>query len=118
MSLLTAEDKIPSQDQWNKATIKELRKGDQFFTPFTSFKAVYDDSGINLETRFKNLQDIVNNQGKTLLEINAVSKNEFINSLGDVKLFLQGFKNGDNLHITLDNINQEMLRFEKTGQIE
>jgi hypothetical protein len=38
-----------------------------------------------------------------------------ITSLGDVKLFLQGFNNGDNLHNTIDTMNQEMLRFEKTG---
>jgi hypothetical protein len=40
-----------------------------------------------------------------------------ISSLGDVTTFLQGFNNGDNLRQTLDTMNQEMLRFETTGQI-
>jgi hypothetical protein len=49
------------------------------------------------------------------LKINQVSGNTEITSLGDVKLFLQGFNNGDNLHTTLTQMNEEMLRFEKTG---
>jgi hypothetical protein len=32
-------------------------------------------------------------------------------------VFLKGFDNGDNLRNTLDEMNQDMLRFESTGQI-
>ena len=51
------------------------------------------------------------------MKILQVSKQKQISSLGDVTLFLQGFNNGDNLHNKLDEMNQEMLRFEQTGQI-
>ena len=49
------------------------------------------------------------------MKITSVSGGDIINSLGDVRLFLQGFNNGDNLHNILENMDQEMLRFEKTG---
>ena len=49
------------------------------------------------------------------MKITQVSNYEQITSLGDVNLFLQGFKNGDTLHNELDEIKQEMLRFEETG---
>lgn len=117
MSLLTAEDSLPSQVDKEEATIKHLRKGDKFFNPITSFTAVYDVSGVTLDTRLADINSLIIEQQKEIVKINQVSKLETISSLGDVKLFLQGFNNGDNLHNTLDNMNQEMLRFEKTGQI-
>lgn len=117
MSLLTAEDKLPSTQDWANATIKQLRKGDKFFTPVTSFKSVYDSSGITLDVRFNEINSLIIQHQKEIVKINQVSAGEMIESLGDVKLFLQGFNNGDNLYNTLDNMNQEMLRFEKTGQI-
>lgn len=117
MSLLTAEDNLPSTQEWSEATIKQLRKGDQFFTPITSFKAVYDSSGVTLDVKLNEFNSLLIQQQKEIVKINEVSSGQVIDSLGDVKLFLQGFNNGDNLYNTLENMNQEMLRFEKTGQI-
>lgn len=117
MSLLTAEDTLPSQQSWKDATIKQMRKGDQFFTPLTQFKAVYDSDGNTLDVRFKEVNRLISNQQKELLKITQVSNLTKISSLGDVTTFLQGFNNGDNLRQTLDAMNQEMLRFETTGQI-
>lgn len=118
MSLLTAEDNLPSTQDWANATIKQLRKGDKFFTPATSFKSVYDSSGIALDVKFNEINSLIIQQQKEIVKINQISAGEMIESLGDVKLFLQGFNNGDNLYNTLDNMNQKMLRFEKTGQIQ
>ena len=117
MSLLTAEDALPSQQEWAKATMKQMRKGDQFFTPFTQFKAVYDSSGVTLEVRMKEMNKLISDHQKEFLKITQVSNSKNISSLGDVTAFLQGFNNGDNLRNTLDSMDQEMLRFEKTGQI-
>lgn len=117
MSLLTAEDGAPTSQQWLDATIKQLRKGDKFFAPYTTFKAVFDANGNTLDVRLSDMQALIIQQQKEISKINSVSGETTITSLGDVKLFLQGFNNGDNLHNTLDTMNQEMLRFEKTGQI-
>lgn len=118
MSLLTAEDSLPSSQDWSEATIKQLRKGDKFFTPITSFKAVYDTSGVTLDTRLNDINSLIIQQQKEIFKITQVSNNVNITSLGDVTAFLLGFNNGDNLHTVLDDMDQEMLRFEKTGQIE
>ena len=118
MSILTAEDELPSQQQWLDATIKQLRKGDKFFTPVTQFKAVYDSKGVTLDHTIEDIRSLIITQQKEIVKINSVSKEVAITSLGDVKLFLQGFNNGDNLYNTIDTMNQEMLRFEKTGQID
>lgn len=117
MSLLTAEDGNPTNQQWTDATVKQLRKGDKFFTPFTNFSSVFDSDGVNLVTKFKEMNTLITNQQKEIVKITSVSSETSITSLGDVKLFLYGFNNGDNLYNTLDQMNQEMLRFEKTGQI-
>ena len=117
MSLLTAEDTLPTQNDWDFATIKQLRKGDKFFTPITQFNAVFDSSGKTLETILHEFNSTIIDHQKELMKITQVSNYEQITSLGDVNLFLQGFKNGDTLHNELDEIKQEMLRFEETGQI-
>lgn len=117
MSLITTNDTLPSQQDLTKASIKQLRAGDQFFTPVTSFKAVYDSSGITLSTRFQEIQSTIVKQQNDLLKIMQPSNSDKITSLGDVTAFLQGFNNGDNLQKTLDDMNQEMVRFEVTGQI-
>ena len=117
MSLLTAEDGNPTSNQWLNATIKQLRKGDKFFTPFTQFKAVFDTDGVTLDVRLREMNQIITAQQREIVKINQVSGETSITSLGDVKLFLKGFNNGDNLHTTLTEMNEEMLRFEKTGQI-
>ena len=118
MSLLTAEDDLPSQQAWNEATIKQLRKGDKFFTPFTSFNSVFDASGTTLTNRLSELQKLLVEQQKEIANINSTSNGDTISSLGDVRIFLRGFSNGNSLYGILDSMNQEMLRFEKTGQVE
>lgn len=118
MSLLTAEDGYPSREQWNNATMKQLRKGDQFFTPYTTFGAVYDSQGVNLVNKFDQITFLITEQQKEIVKINSVSGQTAISSLGDVRMFLQGFDNGDNLKNTLVEMDQEMLRFEKTGQMD
>lgn len=117
MSLLTAEDGDPSNSQWEEATVKQLRKGDKFFAPFTLFKAVYDSSGKSLQDSFDNIHSLLQEQQKILTEIRDRSSSKHVQSLGDIQVFLQGFKNGDNLHKTLTTMDQNMLRFQKTGQI-
>ena len=118
MSLLTAEDNLPSTSDWSNFTIKQLRKGDKFFTPITSFNAVYDLQGKTLDVHLNEINQIIIEQQKEIVKITSQSGGDIISSLGDVNLFLQGFNNSDNLHNILDDMNQEMLRFEKTGQIE
>ena len=117
MSLLTAEEKLPTNQDWSNAVLQQLRKGDKFFTPITSFNAVFDTSGVTLTTRMAEFNELLVEQQKAINRINQQTASDVITSLGDVKVFLQGFKNGDNLHSTLDTMNQEMLRFENTGQM-
>ena len=117
MSLLTAEDNPPSDAAWAETTLKQLRKGDKFFVPYTSFSAVFDSNGDTLEHRMSNVHNLITQQQKEIAKIHATSTETTIYSLGDVRVFLQGFNNGDNLQTTLDGMNQEMLRFEQTGQI-
>lgn len=101
MSLLTAEDSVPNN--WKNISLKELRKGDKFFAPYTTTNAVFDSDGISLQVKLK--------------EITQESNGNNIVSLGDMKKFLQGFTKGDTLYTTINKMNQDMLRFEKTGQI-
>lgn len=117
MSLLTAEDTLPTEQDWLNVTVKQLRKGDQFFTPVTSFDSVFDSNGQSLDFHLQNLNNLVVKQQKEIASLVAVSDSDTITSLGDVRVFLEGFNKGEILHDTLDNMNQEMLRFEKTGQI-
>lgn len=117
MSLLTAEEKLPSNQELLNAVIKQLKQGDVFFTPVTQIRAVFDLEGNSLDTHLNEIRSLLTQQQKEILEITAISKEKSITSLGDVRVFLQGFNNGDNLHNTLNSMNQEMLRFEKTGQI-
>ena len=118
MSLLTAEDFLPEVHELNNYQVKQLRKGDVFFAPVTTFDSVYDNKGVTLTTKFNNISSLLQEQQKEIVKINSVSGLDTISSLGDVKLFLQGFTNNDNLHTIIDDMNQEMLRFENTGQIE
>ena len=117
MSLLTAEDTNPTKLNWVEIPFKELRKGDKPFAPVTSFSAVFNSSGVSLTTLFKEIQTTIKEHQKTITDITKISNSKQITSLGDVKLFLDGFNNGDNLKKQLDTINQDMLRFEITGQI-
>lgn len=117
MSLLTTKDALPSQQELADAAIKQLCSGDKFFTPATSFKAVYDSSGVTLSTRLQEINAVITKQQSDLLKITQVSNSKNITSLGDVTAFLKGFDNGDNLHNTIDTMSKEMVRFEVTGQI-
>ena len=117
MSLLTTEDSIPSQQMLKNASIQQMRKGDKFFAPVTTFKAVYDSSGVTLEVKLQEMHSLILKQQKEIVNLTKPSNTSTISSLGDVNLFLQGFKNGETLKEALDDMNQDVLRFEKTGQI-
>ena len=117
MSLLTAEDTLPSKSDFENVIIKELRKGDRFFAPVTSFNAVFDSQGVTLTKKLKDINSLIKESQNEILKINQTSDSKNISSLGDVKLFLKGFNNGENLQDTLNKLDQEMLRFEITGQI-
>ena len=124
MSLLTAEDSVPSKEDIAKAAIKQMRKGDSLFLPVTSAAAVFDSTGVSLEYKIKDIQKALTNTNQDIKAILQPSNNKEISSLGDVTLFLKGFNNGNILKDTIetitdsvDSINQEMLRFEITGQM-
>ena len=117
MPLLTAEEDPPTEYDWASASIKQLQKGEKFFLPITTTNAVYDSAGVTLNVTIHQIQTTISDQQKEINKINQISTSPTISSLGDVKLFLHGFNNGDSLYETLDDMNQEMLRFEKTGQI-
>ena len=117
MSLLTAEDGLPTKNDWQDVTIKHLRKGDKFFAPVTMTRSVYNSEGVSLESTLSTLNSLIIKQQKDINTITQVSNSKVLTSLGDVTLFLQGFNNGDNLHNTLTTMDRDMLRFEKTGQM-
>ena len=117
MDLLTAEDRKPSVSEILKAPVKQMRKGNELFMPITAVQAVFDKNGITLDVLLNNVNKILDVHQNTLDFLLSPSNNKELTSLGDVAKFLQGFNNGDNLHETLDEINQEMIRFEKTGNI-
>lgn len=117
MSLLTAEDSLPSLSTFEHSQIKQLQKGGKFFAPITTINAVYDSSGNTLNAKLKEINFLIEKNQKDLLKINTTSESKNISSLGDIKIFLQGFNNGENLKKTIDTLDQNMLRFEITGQI-
>lgn len=117
LSMLTAEDQIPSRQELLNATIKQLRKGDNFFAPVTLFNAVFDTSGNTLNSRLKNIDSEILEQKRELAKILQTTSEKNISSLGDVQIFLKGFNNGETLKTILDNREKEFLKFEKTGQI-
>lgn len=117
MDLLTAEDRKPSVSEILKAPIKSMRKGNELFMPVTNTQAVLDKNGATLDVLLDNVNKTLDKHQNTLDFLLSPSNNKELTSLGDVTKFLQGFNNGDNLYETLDEINQEMIRFEKTGNI-
>lgn len=117
MSLLTAEDGIPSNQEFKKAALKQLRKGDKFFVPYTLTKAVFDSDGNTLDVKLKNLQENIKSQSKQISAILQTSTKKEITTLGDVNIFLKGFNNGDSLKTILNTMDEEMLRFTTTGNI-
>lgn len=117
MSLLTAEDNIPSSQEFKEATIKQLRKGDKFFVPYTLTRSVFDSEGNTLDVRLSNLQNTIVVQQKQISSLLQPSNKQEITTLGDVNIFLNGFNNGDSLKKIIDTIDEEMLRFNTTGNI-
>lgn len=117
MDLLTAENRKPSVSEILKAPIKSMHKGNELFVPITKVQAVFDKNGVALDVLLNNVNKILDTHQNTLDFLLSPSNNKELTSLGDVTKFLQGFNNGDNLYETLDDINQEMIRFEKTGNI-
>lgn len=117
MSLLTTKEELPSIQTLIGAPIKQMNQGDKLFVPVTTFAAVYDQTGVTLDKKFKEVQDLITKTSKEILNITQVSNKATITTLGDIQMFLKGFNNGDNLQDTLDSINQENLRFEATGEI-
>lgn len=117
MSLLTTDDKKPTVHQLVQAKAKQMKKGNEFFTPYTSFDAVLDQSGKSLSENLKALHKLVTSNTTEIENIKKESSGNSVTSLGDVKKFLQGFNKNNSLHKTISDMNQEMLRFNKTGEI-
>lgn len=117
MSLLTAEGKSPSEQEIKNATIKQLRKGDVFFVPYTITKAVFDSDGNPIDVKINTLQQTVNTHQKQINTLLQPSNKKTITTLGDVNNFLSGFNNGDNLKKIINILDEEMLRFNATGTI-
>lgn len=117
MSLLTTSDELPTLSNLLAAPVKQIKQANEIFLPITSFEAVYDSKGKTLKTRLEDVQSLLTTQRKELNSITQISQSSKITSLGDVQVFLQGFNNGDTLLSKLEEINQENLRFEKTGEI-
>ena len=117
MSLLTAEDQLPNQNVWKDVLIKQMRKGDEFFTPLTQFKAVYDNDGVNLDIRLKEINKLISNQQQKINNIINISNSSEITSLGDINQFLKGFNNETTLKDTIEKLDQKILRFDITGEI-
>lgn len=117
MSLLTTSNELPTLSSLLAAPVKQIKQADEIFLPITSFEAVYDSTGKTLKTRLEDVQSLLTTQRKELNSITQISQSSKITSLGDVQVFLQGFNNGDTLLSKLEEINQENLRFEKTGEI-
>lgn len=111
--LLTITEDKPSIQDIIKASTQQLKKTDTFFAPITLTKAVLGEDGKPLSEVISSIQQSIQKQQDTIDSIVEESSSKTITSLGDVKKFLQGFNNGDNLHNTLTTIDQEMLRFEK-----
>lgn len=116
LSLLTTSDDKPTNQELKEVVTKQMRQADKFFAPFTVVDAVYTTNGTTLKSVINTLNVAIENHNKELLNITKESGKEKLTSLGDITKFLQGFNNGDSLHDKLDDINQEMLRFEKLGQ--
>ena len=111
--LLTITEDKPSMQELISASMQQLKKSDRFFAPITITKAVFDEKGNSLNNIIQTIKDTVKANQVSITSIVQESNSKTITSLGDVKKFLQGFNNGDNLHNTLTTMDKEMLRFEK-----
>lgn len=117
MSLLTTKEGIPDVQNLANAPVKQMHQGNKLFVPVTTFSAVYDKSGVTLDRKFKDIQDLILKQKNDIDSINKVSGKATITTLGDVREFLKGFSNKETLQDKIDSMNQETLRFESMGQM-
>lgn len=117
MGLLTAEDDVPTKQQWNNPIIKQLQRGSKFFVPCTSFDAVFDSQGNNLQNRLNEILQTISKQQDSLNSVTSVSNKEQITSLGDIIKFLHGFKNGENLSNIINDYYKDQIKFESVGFI-
>jgi hypothetical protein len=58
-----------------------MQNGYEFFTPLTSFNAVYDSNGKTLDSRVKELQSLIQSSQKEINKINQASSGSTITSL-------------------------------------
>ena len=114
---LTTDSSEPSKQQLLTPAIKKLLQGNSFFSPITVTKAVYDQQGNNLETRLETLKKLINTNAITINSLNNETQGNQISSLGDFKKFVRGFKNGDDLKQIIDEVKEDMLKFQITGNI-
>lgn len=115
--LTTTTDPLTPQELV-AGTIRQFRYSDQFFAPVTLTKAVLDSSGQALENVLLGIRKELDEAKNSVETLVKKSQKEEITSLGDVRDFLSGFINGDNLHDVLDSMNEEFLRFETTGLLK
>lgn len=110
--LITLTDDLPSRQDLIRAAICQLKKENNFVAPITLTKAVLTDEGDSLHSIIQNMKSTIKDNADILNSIVKESNSKNITSLGDVKKFLHGFNNGDNLKNTLATMNEEMVRFD------
>lgn len=115
MSMLTTESEKPQR--WNNIDLKQLKQGDELFFPYTATKAVFNETGQNLDIQLQVLNSLIKQNQIDILSIQQVTDGNDINSLGDVVRFLQNFNNTQSLQEIIDTVKQESVSFETTGII-
>lgn len=115
MSMLTTESEKPQR--WNNIDLKQLKQGDKLFFPYTATKAVFNETGQNLDIQLQVLNSLIKQNQIDILSIQQVTDGNDINSLGDVVRFLQNFNNTQSLQEIIDTVKQESVSFETTGII-
>ena len=116
-SSISAKNNLPTSQDWKKVVIKQLQQEGVFFSPAVALSSVFDSDGKTLDTKLKQVDSLISQCKKDIQNIVNPSDSKNISSLGDIQKFLKGFNNGDNLFSKIDELNQETLRFETTGQI-
>ena len=110
---ITLSDGTPSVQAMIQASLQQLKKRDSFVAPITLTRAVFNSDGETLDATIKGIKDAINKNTAYIDSIVKETSSTTITSVGDIRKFLQGFNNGDNLQNTLATINAEMLRFEQ-----
>lgn len=117
-ALITLETYVPPASEFKSPNVRTIHLGNMFISPVVSTKSVYHTSGKTLHEIVEELTNATISNNTTLQNLVNSSSNVKITTLGDVQQFLKGFKNGDDLYEIIDDMNQEMLRFEQTGLIK